>query len=59
MRKFLVYYRISNYDDTYDTYIETIELKSHQKANEHTFNKIINSYGLRGKEVVSWSLIEE
>lgn len=58
MRKFLVYYRHwVPYEFEY--YTCEIELNTGEKANTETFEKKVNSVGCSGKEVLSWSLIEE
>ena len=59
MRKFLVYYRIYLMCGEYDCYTCEIVLDKGSKANVDTFEKILNSTGCGGKEVLSWSLIEE
>lgn len=62
MRKFLVYYRICYgarlYNEYEYNYIEVV-LDAGEKANVVTFGKKINSIGCAGKEVLSWSLIED
>lgn len=59
MRKFLVYYRMHQVYDVYEYYRSKVELELDEKANLETFEKKINSLGCSGKEVLSWSLIEE
>ena len=58
MRKFLVYYRHwVPYEFEY--YTREIELNMGEKANTETFKNKLNLQGCSGKEVLSWSLIEE
>ena len=57
MRKFLVHYRHWAYEFEY--YTCEIELNKSEKANTETFENKLNSFGCGGKEVLSWSLIEE
>ena len=59
MRKFLVYYRAYQYCGEYEYYTNEIILNPNEKANTETFEKKVNSVGCSGKEVLSWSLIEE
>ena len=59
MRKFLVYYRLYQYCGEYEYCTNEIVLKPNEKANTETFEKKVNSVGCSGKEVLSWSLIEE
>jgi hypothetical protein len=59
MRKFLVYYRIYLTCGEYEYNYSEIELDDGEKANVVTFGKKLNSIGCGGKEVLSWSLIEE
>ena len=59
MRKFLVYYRIYLTCGEYDYYTCEIVLDKGSKANVDTFENKLNSVGCGGKEVLSWSLIEE
>ena len=58
MRTFLVYYRIHLCSE-YEYYRSKVELNLDEKANTETFEKKVNSWGVGGKEVLSWSLIEE
>ena len=62
MRRFLVYYRIcygARLCNEYEYDYSEIELDDGEKANVVTFGKKLNSIGCGGKEVLSWSLIEE
>lgn len=59
MRKFLVYYRRHQIYGEYEYNYSEIELDDGEKANVVTFGKKVNSIGCGGKEVLSWSLIEE
>ena len=59
MRKFLVYYRNHLVYGEYEYFRSKVELELDEKANLETFEKKINSWGCSGKEVLSWSLIEE
>ena len=59
MRKFFVYYRIHLVYGEYDYYTCEIVLDDGEKANVVTFGEKLNSIGCGGKEVLSWSLIEE
>ena len=59
MRKFLVYYRMHLIYGEYEYCTNEIVLDYGEKANTETFEKKVNSVGCSGKEVLSWSLIEE
>ena len=59
MRIFLVYYRIHLVYGEYEYYRSKVELNPDEKAKTETFEKKVNSWGVGGKEVLSWSLIEE
>ena len=59
MRKFLVYYRTYQYYGEYEYYTNEIILNIDEKANTETFEKKVDSVGYDGKEILSWSLIEE
>lgn len=59
MRKFLVYYRMHLVYGEYEYYRSKVELNPDEKANTETFEKKVNSWGCSGKEVLSWSLIED
>ena len=56
MRKFFVCY---SYRYSNEYYTCEIKLNTGEKASVETFEKKINSVGCSGKEVLSWSLIEE
>ena len=59
MRKFLVFYRMHQVYGEYEYYRSTVDLNTDEKANTETFEKKLNAWGVGGKEVLSWSLIEK
>lgn len=59
MRKFLVHSRIHQVYGEYVHFRDIVELNHDEKANEETFERKVNPCGVRGVEVMSWSLIEE
>lgn len=59
MRKFLVYYRRHQIYGEYEYNYMEVVLDASEKANVVTFGKKINSIGCSGKEVLSWSSIED
>ena len=59
MRKFLVYFRVYLMCGEYEYYTHEVVLDKGSKANVNTFENKLNSMGCGGKEILSWSLIEE
>ena len=59
VRTFFVCYRAYAGCGEYFYHTSDISLKPNEKANQETFNKILNALGGCDKEVLSWSLIEE
>lgn len=60
MRTFLVYYRMHQVYGMYEYYTINLTLNVDEKANVETFrNKLNNKLGMCGREILSWSLIEE
>lgn len=58
MRRFLIHYQTYSYCGEYQHYTCYITLKSGQKANVETFEKMID-IKTQSFEVLSWSLCEE
>ena len=59
MRKFYVTYRRHIMYDEYEFDSIIVTLNEGEKAHPLTFEKKLNTCGAGGKEVMSWSLIEE
>ena len=59
MRKFLVFYRKYLACGEYEYHTYKIVLNCGEKANVKTFENKLSELGMLGREILSWSLIEE
>ena len=59
MRKFLVCFRKHLVYGEYEYHTGIIVLNTGERANVKTFENKLSELGMLGREILSWSLIEE